>query len=56
MSDLSVEVVLSVLLANFKFSPAKAEIVWNLGSIKYPTVGHESGDPKMPIYVEKIHV
>ncbi len=52
--DLSVEIILSVLLANFKFSPAKAEVVWNMGGIKYPTVGHESDDPKMPMYVERI--
>ncbi len=46
------EVVLSVLLKSFRFSPSNKEIVWNLSPVKYPTVGRESSRPSMPMKVE----
>ncbi len=46
------EIVLSVLLKSFRFSPSDKEIVWNLSLVKYPTVGRESDRPSMPMKVD----
>ncbi len=54
IDTMSVEVVLSVLIKTFKFTASDKDIVWNLGGIKYPTVGYESNKPSMPITVEVI--
>lgn len=51
---ISTEVVLADLVKSFRFSEPKAEIVWNCGGIVYPTVGHESNVPSMPILVELV--
>ena len=50
-----IEVVLSDLIGSFKFSmpeTVKEEIVWNLASVKYSTVGSESVKPAFPMKVE----
>ncbi|KAJ3475173.1 hypothetical protein NLI96_g12014 [Meripilus lineatus] len=53
-SQLEMKVVLADLVKSFRFSEPKAEIVWNCGGIVYPTVGHESNVPSMPILVELV--
>ncbi|KAJ3488875.1 hypothetical protein NLI96_g2508 [Meripilus lineatus] len=51
-SQLEMKVVLSVLIATFKFSLSDQDIVWNLAGAKYPTVGKTSTKPSMPMKVE----
>jgi len=47
------EVVLSLLIESFKFSPANKEIVWNMGGISSPSVkGHP--EPQLPLIIEMI--
>ena len=48
---LSAEVVLVILLANFKFELGKENIVWNSAGVAYPAVGEESTKPEMPMKV-----
>ena len=45
------EVVLSVLLSKFTFEISDKEILWNVGSVWYPTVGRESNVPELPLKV-----
>ena len=45
------EVVLSVLLSKFTFEMSDKEILWNVGSVWYPTVGRESNVPELPLKV-----
>ena len=52
--SLLAEVVLSVLMANFKFSLSNQDIFWNLAGVYYPTVGPSSTQPALPLKVEKI--
>ncbi|KAI0079855.1 cytochrome P450 [Panus rudis PR-1116 ss-1] len=52
------EVVLSVLIPAFKLSPADNddEITWNLGGIRYPTIGTASNESSCPIKMRRIEV
>ena len=47
----AIEVILSVLLSTFKFELSDKPIVWNVASVRYPTVGRESNVPQMPMKV-----
>lgn len=50
------EVLLTIILSSFKVSYAKEskDVVWNLASVRYPTVGKESTLPSCPITLERI--
>ena len=50
------EVVLSVLVPKFRFLLAKNanDIVWNLGTVAYPTIGKENSTPAFPVAIERI--
>ena len=48
------EVVLSLLLSNFKFDLSDKPIVWNNAGVAYPTVGRDSRKPEMPLKVSVI--
>lgn len=49
--QLSPEVLLAVLLANFTFELTEKPIVWNVAGVRYPTVGWESNKAEMPMNV-----
>ena len=49
------EVILAVLLPNFKFELSDKPIVWNHASVMYPTVGAESQTPEMPLKISLVH-
>ncbi|KAJ3534433.1 hypothetical protein NM688_g7137 [Phlebia brevispora] len=53
-SQLEMKVILSTLLARFRFSPSDKDIVWNISGIVYPTVGKLSTKPSLPVMVEPI--
>ncbi|KAI0789215.1 cytochrome P450 [Abortiporus biennis] len=57
-SQLEMKVVLATLIHSFKFSNADCsnEIVWNVATVRYPTVGKVDNHPSMPLKVEAIHV
>ena len=48
------EVVLAVLLSNFKFSQTGKEIYWNVAGVSYPSVGPDSVKPAMPLIVQRL--
>lgn len=48
----SPEVVVSIPLENFRFSPSGKDIVWNRAGVNFPTVGCESETPSLPHRVE----
>ena len=48
------EVILAVLITNFKFSATGAEIVWNVGGVSYPTIGRETDKPSLPIKIQAL--
>ncbi|RDX41898.1 cytochrome P450 [Lentinus brumalis] len=52
-AQLELKVVLSVLLANFKFELTDKEIVWNHAGVAFPSVG-KSRKPEMPLKVSAI--
>ena len=45
------EAMLSVLLDAFSFSTAGKDIVWNLATVRYPTVGMDGMKPELPLVV-----
>ena len=50
-----IEIIVTMLLDNFKFSLSDDEIVWKLANIQMPWVkGQESKGPSMPLTVERI--
>ena len=49
----SVEVVLSVLVANFRFDLAKKPVHWNFAGITFPAASPESKIPEMYLKVSK---
>ncbi|KAI0697071.1 cytochrome P450 [Cerioporus squamosus] len=52
-AQLELKVVLSVLLANFKFEPTDKDIVWNHAGVAFPSVG-KSRKPEMPLKVSAV--
>ena len=50
-----IEIIVTMLLDNFKFSLSDDEIVWKLANIQMPWVeGQEAKGPSMPLTVERI--
>ena len=41
------EIVLSMLISNFKFELPEKPITWNFAGISYPTMGYTSTKPEM---------
>jgi hypothetical protein len=50
----SSEVVLSILIESFKFSPSDKEIFWQMNSIATPTVVGGNGKNELPLRVSKV--
>ncbi|CAA7265719.1 unnamed protein product [Cyclocybe aegerita] len=54
-SQLEMKVVLSLLVASFKFSPSNKEVVWKMTGIVTPTtVGNKTPTPELPLVVELV--
>ncbi|KAJ3516546.1 hypothetical protein NLJ89_g1046 [Agrocybe chaxingu] len=52
-SQLEMKVVLSLLIASFKFSPSNKEVVWKMTGIVTPTTaGNKTPTPELPLVVE----
>ena len=45
------EVVLAVMLRDFKFSLGEKEIYWNMSFITFPTVGKNDDKSQLPLVV-----
>lgn len=49
------EVVLSLLIESFRFSPSKAEIAWQMTGVVTPAVvGTDLTKPQLPLIVERV--
>ncbi|CCM00085.1 uncharacterized protein FIBRA_02112 [Fibroporia radiculosa] len=55
-SELEMKVVLSALLPSFTFELTGKPIVWNVASVRYPTVGKENNDAQLPLKVGLVSV
>jgi len=58
-SQLEMKVILSTLVVSFKFSISqeiKEQVVWNLASNQYPTIGRDNPKPAFPMRVERLAV
>ncbi|KAI0079854.1 cytochrome P450 [Panus rudis PR-1116 ss-1] len=57
-SQLEMKVVLSVLIPAFELTPADNddEITWNLGGVRYPTIGTTSNESSCPIKMRRIEL
>ncbi|KAI0079868.1 cytochrome P450 [Panus rudis PR-1116 ss-1] len=55
-AQLEMKVVLSVLIPAFKFSPADNDddITWNIGMVRYPTVGRDNNVASCPMKMTRI--
>ncbi|RPD55311.1 cytochrome P450 [Lentinus tigrinus ALCF2SS1-7] len=53
-SQLETKVVLSVLVAKFKFELTDKPIVWKTSAVTYPTMGSESSKPEMILKMSRI--
>ncbi|KAK7681356.1 hypothetical protein QCA50_015447 [Cerrena zonata] len=55
-AQLEMKVLLTTVLSSFKVSLAdeSKDVVWNLASVRYPTIGKDSTLPACPITVERI--
>ncbi|KAI0955818.1 hypothetical protein AcV7_006382 [Taiwanofungus camphoratus] len=54
-SEMEIKVTLSVLLSSFRFDVSQKPIVWNLATVKYPTVGRESNAAQLPLRVQSLN-
>ena len=43
--------MLPVLLDYFSFQPSGKDVVWNIATVRYPTVGVEGMKPELPLLV-----
>ncbi|KAG6900223.1 hypothetical protein C0993_001292 [Termitomyces sp. T159_Od127] len=53
-SQLEMKVVLSTLIAHFRFYPPEKEIVWQMTGITSPTVQGSTGKPQLPLRMEMV--
>ncbi|KAF5316331.1 hypothetical protein D9619_006493 [Psilocybe cf. subviscida] len=54
-SQLEMKVVLFMLIENFRFSPPKQDIIWEMNGITSPNVeGNDSKMPMMPLLVQRV--
>ena len=53
--SLLAEVVLSLLIESFEFTPSKKEIFWQLSKLVMPIVVGEGARPQLPVMVESVH-
>lgn len=51
LSHVSTEVVLSVLLSRFRFSPSEKDIVWEMSTISIPTIKGHPRCPQLPLKI-----
>ena len=51
----SSEAMLFVLLDAFRFTVSDKEIVWNIATVRYPTVGKDGVKPELPLVVAPLH-
>ncbi|KAG5634821.1 hypothetical protein H0H81_000603 [Sphagnurus paluster] len=51
-SQLEMKVVLSVMIDNFRFSPGKEEVFWEMSGITIPTLEGKPGKPVLPLKME----
>ncbi|KAG5634329.1 hypothetical protein H0H81_002377 [Sphagnurus paluster] len=52
LSQMEMKVLLSVLISQFRFSPAKGEIFWEMGPITVPALKDNPGKAILPLTVE----
>ncbi|KAI0370364.1 cytochrome P450 [Pilatotrama ljubarskyi] len=50
-AELEMKVTLSVLLPNFTFEKSEQPIIWNMGVIRYPSVGNFGDEAALPMKV-----
>ncbi|KAI0635731.1 cytochrome P450 [Trametes polyzona] len=50
-SQLEMKVLLSLLLANFVFEPSEKPVIWNLGGVRFPSIGEIGGKPGLPMKI-----
>jgi len=48
-AEMEIKTVLSVLLQSFTISSTEKKIVWNLATVRYPTVGEQGTKPELPL-------
>ncbi|KAG5335906.1 hypothetical protein C0989_012573 [Termitomyces sp. Mn162] len=53
-SQLEMKVVLSMLIANFRFFPPEKEIIWKMTPVTTPTVAESPAYPQLPLKMEVI--
>jgi hypothetical protein len=49
------EVVLSLLIESFEFTPSKKEISWQMSKLVTPIVVGEGTKPQLPVVVKSVH-
>jgi hypothetical protein len=49
------EVVLSLLIESFEFTPSKKEIFWQMSKLVTPIVVGEGTKPQLPVVVKSVH-
>ena len=45
-----------MLLKSFSFAPSGKNIVWNIATVRYPTVGVDGMIPELPLIVTPLKV
>ncbi|TFY51187.1 hypothetical protein EVJ58_g10697, partial [Rhodofomes roseus] len=53
-AELELKAMLSVLLESFDFSTSGKDIVWNLATVRFPTVGVNGTKPELPLMVKPL--
>ncbi|RDB25854.1 Docosahexaenoic acid omega-hydroxylase CYP4F3 [Hypsizygus marmoreus] len=53
-SQLEMKVIMSVLFSQFRFTPSKQEILWEMGGIVTPSLKGQPSKPQLPIIIERV--
>ena len=48
----TLEIIIAVLISQFRLSLSKEEIVWEMGTLVTPAIKGQPGQPRMPMVVE----
>ncbi|KZT70661.1 cytochrome P450 [Daedalea quercina L-15889] len=53
-AEMEIKTILSTLLESFQLTPTGKDIVWNLATVRFPTVGREGTKPELPLILTPI--
>ncbi|EED77106.1 predicted protein, partial [Postia placenta Mad-698-R] len=53
-AEMEIKQLLAVLISSFRFAATQKNIVWNIATVRFPTIGPEGSVPQLPLIVSRV--